>query len=126
MYNARSAAAVSARFAANPLREMTGLCDPVNTLYRHALGVDLTRAARLVGRADAIATALQSLGSTSLDDRQSWYQKVRWSPETDVVVAQVQLVLGLYLGLALPPLFGIGCWLMGTMAGGSSPALRTG
>lgn len=101
--------AVSKSFTRNPVEELSGLTQPQYAQRVPALQVDLRRAASLVGVSEAEAKALQSLGSTELGSRESLYTRIHWSPETDIIIAQVLFVLGLYLGLTVPPLLGIGC-----------------
>ncbi|HUN31369.1 MAG TPA: hypothetical protein VMU95_05060 [Trebonia sp.] len=107
--NRRLIARVSASFNDDPVKELSGLLDPQFAQRVGALQVDLKRAALLVELSEEQAEALQSLGSTKLASRDSFYTRIRWSAETDLIIAQVEFVLGLYLGLAMPPLLGIGC-----------------
>jgi hypothetical protein len=107
--NARNLRAESAVFARDPVAALNRLTGAHGEPWRHALRADLSRAARLVDVSEEEADDLLSLPSLDLSKPESWYSRIRWSSEIDLVIAQVQLVLGLYLGLVLPPLLGISC-----------------
>ena len=107
--NARSVAKASSAFADDPFAALRELAGSAGGPWRRALNADLQRAVQLIDISAQQAVILQGLRLAESPGRESWYSRLHWSAETDLVIAQVQLVLGLYLGLMLPPLLRIGC-----------------
>lgn len=99
----------SDRFEREPYNQLLNLTFHENTAWAAALRSDISRAADMVGMTARAEAAYESLGSTELESRGSWYTRIRWSPEAGIAIGQVLFVLGIYWGAVLPPLLRVGC-----------------